>query len=87
MTIPIERVQSAIRFEKRLPKGLKGLTEQLDMGLADLLEGMALHCFQGKQPFSQQTSLKIEQLKALYDLDLTASDSHVMQETDLPQSS
>jgi len=69
MTIPIERVQTGIRIEKRL------------------LEGMALHCFDGKQPFSQQTLLKIEQLKAVYDLDPTASDSHILQETNLPQSS
>lgn len=87
MTIPIERVQTGIRIEKRLVKVLKGLAEQLDMRLADLLEGMALHCFEGKQPFSQQTLLKIEQLKAVYDLDPTASDGPILQETDVPQSS
>ena len=76
----IERVQTGVRIEKRLFKVLKGLAEHLDLSLGDLLEGMSLHCFENKPPFSERTLKKIEQLKQVYDLDLTASDSHNLQE-------
>lgn len=76
----IERVQTGVRIEKRLFKVLKGLAEHLDLSLGDLLEGMALHCFENKPPFSERTLGKIEQLKQVYDLDLAASDSHNLRE-------
>lgn len=81
MTRTIERVQTGVRIEKRLLKVLKGLAEQLDLSLGDLLEGMTLHCFEGKPPFSDETLDKIRQLKAVYDLDLTAADSHLLVES------
>ena len=80
MTSTIQRVQTGVRIEKRLLKVLKGLAEQLDMSLGDLLEGMALHNFEGKVPFSADTLRKIEKLKEVYELDLTASDSHKLDE-------
>ncbi len=81
MTKTIERVQTGVRIEKRILKVLKGLAEQLDMSLGDLLEGMALHCFEGKlPPFSADTLRKIGQLKQVYDLDLSAADSHKLNE-------
>lgn len=80
MTETIERVQTGVRLEKRLLKVLKGLAEHLDMSLGDLLEGMSLHCFEGRSPFSKETLGKIEQLRNVYDLDLTASDSHNLKE-------
>ena len=43
-------------------------------------EGMALHCFEGKAPFSNATLGKIEKLKDVYELDLTAEDSHRLDE-------
>ena len=77
----VERVQTGVRIEKRILKVLKGLAEQLDMSLGDLLEGMALHCFEGKlPPFSADTLEKIGKLKEVYDLDLTAADSHKLNE-------
>ncbi|TCL08402.1 hypothetical protein BXY66_0439 [Shimia isoporae] len=76
MTDRIERVQTGVRIEKRLLKVLKGLAEHLDMSLGDLIEGMALHAFEGKAPFSESTQAKIAQLKEVYDLEWTASDSH-----------
>ncbi|MEL7045309.1 MAG: hypothetical protein AAGL66_09860 [Pseudomonadota bacterium] len=81
MVRQIERVQTGVRLEKRLLKVLKGLAEQLDMSLGDLLEGMALHCFEGKLPFSEATLAKIEKLREVYDLELTALDSHRLDET------
>ncbi|MEM8982674.1 MAG: hypothetical protein AAGC71_06585 [Pseudomonadota bacterium] len=80
MTKLIQRVQTGVRIEKRLLKVLKALAEQLDMSLGDLLEGMALHCFEGKTPFSAATRNKIDKLKDVFELDLTAADSHKLDE-------
>lgn len=76
----IERVQTGIRFEKRTLKVLKGLAEYLDLTLGDLMEGIVLHSFEGKTPFSTTTLERIEQLKDLYGLDLNAADSHQLVE-------
>ncbi|QDG74728.1 hypothetical protein FJ695_01950 [Labrenzia sp. PHM005] len=76
MSKQIERIQTGVRMEKRIVKVLKGLAEHLDISLGDLLEGMALHCFENKAPFSDNTLEKIKILKQVYDLELTASDSH-----------
>lgn len=81
MSKTIERVQTGVRVEKRLLKVLKGLAEHLDLTLGDLLEGLALHAFENKPPFSKETLRKIEQLKAVYDLDLKAADSQKLRET------
>ena len=80
MSKTIQRVQTGVRIEKRLLKVLKALAEQYDMSLGDLIEGMALHCFEGKTPFSPDTLIKIEKLKEVYELDLNASDSHQLSE-------
>ena len=80
MSERVERVQTGIRVEKRLLKVLKGLAEHLDMSLGDLVEGIALHSFENKPPFSTETIAKIEQLKTVYDLNWTASESHTFKE-------
>lgn len=74
--ILIERVQTGVRLEKRLLKVLKALAEYRDLTLGDLLEGIVLHAFDGKQPFSKETLGRIAQLKQFYGLDLDASASH-----------
>ena len=61
-------------------KVLKGLAEYLDLSLGDLLEGMVLHAFDGETPFSEETRAQIERLKEIYGLDLTAKDSHRLEE-------
>ena len=76
----IQRVQTGVRIEKRLLKVLKGLAEYLDMSVGDLLEGMVLHSFENKAPFGEATLEKIEQLRQVYELDLTAEDSHKLTE-------
>lgn len=76
----IERVQTGVRLERRLLKVLKGLAEYLDISLGDLLEGMALHAFEGRTPFSPATLATIAQLKAVYGLDLAAADAHGLEE-------
>jgi hypothetical protein len=78
--LEVERVQTGVRMEKRMLKVLKALAEQKDMTLGDLLEGIVLHTFEGKAPFSQQTLKEIEQFKALYGMTLRAADSHKLKE-------
>ena len=80
MTPRVERVQTGVRLEKRLVKVLKGTAEYLDLSLGDLIEGIVLHSFEGRAPFGPNTIEKIEQLKSVYGLDLTAEDSHKMRE-------
>jgi hypothetical protein len=67
-------------MEKRLVKVLKGLAEYLDMSLGDLLEGICLHAFEGRSPFSPATRETIARLKAVYSLDLDATASHRLYE-------
>ena len=76
----IERVQTGVRLEKRLLKVLKALAELKDMSLGDLLEGIVLHAFEGKNAFSDETLAQIESLKTVYGLDLSAQDSHRIEE-------
>jgi predicted DNA-binding ribbon-helix-helix protein len=76
----VERVQTGVRIEKRLLKVLKALAEFHDLTLGDLLEGIVLHAFEGKAPFSAATLRQIKALRGVYGLDLTARDSHKLQE-------
>lgn len=76
----VERVQTGVRLEKRLVKVLKGTAEYLDLSLGDLLEGIVLHAFEGKAPFEAAMREKIEQLRGVYGLDLTTTDSHRLDE-------
>ena len=76
----ITRTQTGVRLESRLLKVLKGLATELDMSLGDLLEGIVLHAFEGKAPFSAATLRKVKALKAVYGFDLTAKDSHRLRE-------
>lgn len=78
--VPISRVQTGLRIERNLLKVLKALAEYLDLSLGDLIEGIALHAFDGKAPFTPETLAKIEQLKAVYGLTLTSADAHKLQE-------
>ena len=78
--IIVERVQTGVRMEKRLLKVLKGLAELKDMTLGDLLEGIVLHAFEGKTPFSAETLKEIEKFRSIYGLTLRASDSHQLKE-------
>ena len=74
--LSIERVQTGFRIEKRILKVLKALAEYLDMSLGDLIEGIVLHVFEGKAPFSPENLKKIEEIKKVYELDLNATHSH-----------
>lgn len=81
-TTSVQRTQTGVRIESSLLKVLKGLAEYTDLTLGDLLEGIVLHAFEGKAPFSANTRKVIDQLKAVYGCSLSASDSHKLTEKD-----
>jgi hypothetical protein len=83
----VERVQTGVRIEKRLLKVLKGFAEYHDLTLGDLLEGIVLHAFDGKTPFSQASLDQIKELKKFYGLELDSSASHRLKETKRRQGS
>lgn len=68
----VERVQTGVRMEKRLVKVLKALAELHDLSLGDLLEGIVLHAFAGRPPFSAGSLHRIAELERIYGLDLAA---------------
>ncbi|WP_299669719.1 hypothetical protein [uncultured Ruegeria sp.] len=76
----IERVQTGVRLEKRVLKVLKAVASKHDMSMGELLEGILLHNFEGKLPFSEETLTFIEAMRMAHGLDLTAKDSHIMKE-------
>lgn len=76
----IKRTQTGVRIESSLLKVLKGIAEYADVSLGDLLEGIVLHAFEGKAPFSAETCKVIEQLKIVYGCKLSAADSHQLVE-------
>ena len=84
MARTVERTQTGVRIEKTLLKVLKGTAEYCDITLGDLLEGIVLHAFEGKAPFSDETLKVIAGLKTVYGCELTAADSHRL--TEDPQS-
>jgi hypothetical protein len=76
----VERVQTGARMEKRMVKVLKGLAEYLDISLGDLLEGIVLHAFAGKAPFSEHTLEQIARLKEIYGMNYGVEASHRLRE-------
>jgi hypothetical protein len=66
----VQRVQTGVRMEKRLVKVLKALAELYDSSLGDLLEGIVLHAFEGRSPFSAESLRRIAELERIYGLDL-----------------
>jgi hypothetical protein len=78
----VARIQVGARMEQRLVKVLKALAEYLDLSLGDLLEGITLHALEGKTPFSPKTLSHVKKLRAIYELDLKAHDSHRLVEED-----
>ena len=76
----IERAQTGVRLEKRLLKVLKALADYHDMTLGDLLEGIVLHAFDGKTPFTNESLSKIAELKHVFGLTLDSRHAHRLNE-------
>ena len=81
----IERVQTGVRLEKRVLQVLKAMAAAHELTLGDLLEGIVLHAFEDKAPFGPDSLAKIEALRGVYKLDLTAADSHLLVEAKRPR--
>ena len=79
--VTVERIQTGVRLEKRLVKVLKALAEYKDITLGDLIEGIVLHAFEGKPPFTPKTLAHIADLKRVYGLDIDATASHRMKDS------
>lgn len=77
------RTQTGVRIETTLLKTLKGLAEYKDMSLGDLIEGIVLHAFESKPPFTPETLDAIGKLKSVYGCTLSAKDSHLHPEVEL----
>lgn len=76
----IERVQTGVRIERRMLLVLKALAAAHSITLGDLIEGIVLHALEGKAPFGPDSLATIKALRAVYKLDLTAADSHLLVE-------
>jgi hypothetical protein len=76
--LEVERIQTGVRMEKRMVKVLKGLAEYHDLTLGDLLEGIVLHAFEGKAPFSKKSMERIKDLKRIYGMDYGVEAAHRM---------
>lgn len=74
----LERVQTGVRMTPAMLKVLRALAEYKDMSLGDLLEGVVLHAFENKPPFSKETLAVIAKLRDVYGLELTAKDAHAI---------
>jgi len=72
----VERIQTGVRMEKRLLKVLRAFADYHDLTLGDLLEGIVLHAFDGKCPFSKESLQRIQELKKFYGLHFDAAASH-----------
>jgi hypothetical protein len=76
----IVRVQTGVRMEKRMVKVLKALAEYHDLSLGELLEGIVLHAFANRPPFSSDTLQRIVQLKQVYGMEYDVAMSHRLTE-------
>jgi hypothetical protein len=85
--VPVDRIQTGVRLERHLVKVLKALAAYLDLSLGDLIEGIALHAFEGRAPFKTDTLAQIDQLRSVYGLTITADDSHLLVERNRPDHS
>ncbi len=76
----VQRVQTGVRLEKHLLKVLRAFADFNDLSLGDLLEGIVLHAFDGKCPFSKESLRRIKELKKFYGLELDSRASHQLTE-------
>jgi hypothetical protein len=67
-------------MERRILQVLNALTEYKNMTLGALFEGIVLHAFDGKAPFTAETLRKTAELKSIYELDLEARASHSLKD-------
>lgn len=64
--VPVERIQTGIRLEKRLVKVLKGLAEYHDMSLGEMIELITIHALEREHAFHQDSLSVIKKVKDVY---------------------
>jgi hypothetical protein len=80
MSEPEDRVQTGVRMTPRMLKVLRALADYKDMSLGDLMEGIILHAFENKPPFSKETLGVVAKLRDVYGLELTSRDAHTLRD-------
>jgi hypothetical protein len=79
--VTIERVQLGVRLEKRMVKVLKAMAEYGDMSLAELIEDIVLHAFEGHSTFSDPAvQERVREFKRLYHMDYDVHASYRFKE-------
>jgi hypothetical protein len=73
-----ERTQTGVRISTEVLKVLRALADYKNMSLGELIEGVVLHAFDNKTPFSKETLRIIAQLREVYALELTSADAHAV---------
>ena len=73
---------SVFQLEKTAERSYRFVTDDASQiaYLLDVIEGIVLHAFEGRSPFSAASIERIEALKSVYGLDLTAEASHRLRE-------
>jgi hypothetical protein len=77
----VRRIQTGVRIEQSILSVLKSLATLKGMTLGELLEGIVLHALEGKAPFGAETLAQIADLKRVFGMQLTAEDSHRLEES------
>jgi hypothetical protein len=67
--VPKTRVQTGVRIEKRILKVLKAFADYRDLTLSELLEGILLHSFEGRCPFTGDSLERLKELKKFHGLE------------------
>ena len=68
--LPVERVQTGMRIEKRMVKVLKGLAEAQERSLGEVVEDIVLHAFAGVSTYDGPIwQERIAALKKVYGMD------------------
>ena len=81
-TLPIERIQTGIRLEKKLVKVLKGLAEYQDISLGELIELISLHALEREHAFAPDSLPLVKKMKEVYGMnyDVHAYEKFIEQE-------
>ena len=75
-----ERTQTGVRISTPVLKVLRALADYRNMSLGELVEGVMLHAFDNKTPFSKETLRVVAQLREVYGLELTSADAHALKD-------
>ena len=83
--MPVERVQTGVRIEKRMLKVLKALAEASDKTLGEVLEDIVLHAFEGVSTYDHpKWQERIAALKGVYGMDYSSHAARRFSEGDAP---